>query len=612
MSVAQRGCSTRGSGGNAPLRQMRPLSSRDAIRRAQSLTVATLLGMVALGLASCERRRDPIATDDVVWRRFNFPWVDGAEPEAPTWFAGATETADPDTAPVVSYPLDGAVHPINFGDITVQWRRQRADRVFRLSLVRASGVGGPYDFFVPCSTASCRAKLPPAAWLTIAFANADASLSLTVTGLDDSHAQASRSAPVVVRFSPAPLTGGLYYWSASSCVGSATLERVPFGAHGATPVSSLSRADSGCRGCHSISPDGARLAFVTAPRGSGPAGELEGRAGLVDTLRERELLPAPLPAAPVAARFLATSPDARRVLVAEDARVSLLDARTGALVRSFATEGLAGAGFILTHPAWSPRGNAVAFARVRVPKGAASLATNAVHFQDSDIVTSSYDPVADTLQPPVVQVARDPADPELSFHFSPSYSPDGSWLVFASTSGGEDGYASPHARLRMVAADRPGQTCPSPSCYELQAASQGHDKAATWPRVAPFSQLGGQVFYVMFSAKRDYGDVVLHPEGAGPACGQGATAGGASATPSFFARHLSQIWMSAIDLRRLAADPSADPSTAPVWLPFQDPAASHHLPEWTESLACSADGLTYALCGRGEACVDGACRVVPG
>src|SRR6185369_12362269 len=120
---------------------------------ARAWMIATLL------LAGCGPPIvDPIATDRTPPGSFTFPYVDPRVPGAPTAFGGATGAAA--GAPRLVYPLDGAVHPSNIGQITLQWSRGApTSRVFRVTLARADGTR--YELYAPCDTAACAFAPPP-------------------------------------------------------------------------------------------------------------------------------------------------------------------------------------------------------------------------------------------------------------------------------------------------------------------------------------------------------------------------------------------------------------------------------------------------------------------
>jgi hypothetical protein len=153
---------------------------------------------------------------------------------------------------------------------------------------------------------------------------------------------------------------------------------------------------------------------------------------------------------------------------------------------------------------------------------------------------------------------------------------------------GTSAYTATTARLRLASADVDGQTCPSATCFDLARASQGTSVSSTWPKLSPFSQANDQLLFVTFSSKIDYGFALINT----------GTSGARRA----------QLWMAAIDLRTAAA--GGDPSLPPFWLPFQDITETNHLPFWTALVACTQDGISYASCGTGEVCEDGACKVL--
>jgi hypothetical protein len=61
-----------------------------------------------------------------------------------------------------------------------------------------------------------------------------------------------------------------------------------------------------------------------------------------------------------------------------------------------------------------------------------------------------------------------------------------------------------------------------------------------------------------------------------------------------------QLWLAAIDLRLLD---SGDPSSAPLWLPFQELTQRNHLGFWSERVPCT-DAST---CGVEDVCENGRC-----
>jgi hypothetical protein len=87
--------------------------------------------------------------------------------------------------------------------------------------------------------------------------------------------------------------------------------------------------------------------------------------------------------------------------------------------------------------------------------------------------------------------------------------------------------------------------------------------------------------FISFDSKLDYGHLLkssLDPTGGWP-----------------------QLWLAAIDLRKLAS--GADPSSAPVWLPFQNKGFASVLGVWAERLVCGAQ----SPCGYGARCEAGRC-----
>ena len=540
--------------------------------------------ILCLTLAACGARRELIATQGPSTAPFSFPYVHPLVPDAPSQFGGVA--GDPTGAPRIAYPLDGAMHPLNIGDITFQWTRGAdANRVFRIRLDDGSH---QYDFYVPCTIATCLFPMPARGWLSIAYAHPDATLQATVEGTNGAGGAVYKSPAIAIRFSPKAVAGGLYYWTATSTGG--TTYRLPFGASQASPfiVPSSPTNPLMCGGCHSVSRDGRTISFTsTADLGSQVAFLA---AAPTTAPAAPSIVPSTATGTPsgTASRFTALNTDGSRVLVSTYGHIQVYDTASGAQIDIGDTDALMPAGKAVTHPEWSPSGKRVAFTLYtdEVQSGSTTRTISDSRPEDGEIVTVELDPATGRAIGMRHIVVTDAADG--LFHFYPSWSPDEHWLVMAAAPVGTSAYGATTARLRLASADVDNQTCPGATCYELARASQGTAVSSTWPKLSPFSQSNDQVLFVTFSSKIDYGFALVNTGPSGV--------------------HRAQLWMAAIDLR--AVEPGGDPSLPPFWLPFQDITETNHLPFWTAQVACTTDGVSYAGCGADEVCEAGACKVV--
>jgi hypothetical protein len=514
-----------------------------------------------------------------------------AEPRAPSVGAWGGQYVDPglpvdvamafvttpavggSAAPRIVYPLAGSLHPTNLTDMNVQWTNPQrlAGRSTQFRL-RFQNERGTYDVFAPCTAAECSYPMPEAVWKEIAGSNRDRDVALTVTGASD--AATFASSPINVHFSAGRVEGGLYYWS-TSLKGT---YRLTLGQKKAVPF--IAPGKNGCFGCHAVSRSGKRIAWTdmstreTTNTVLGPIQSLAQRLGMAVT----ETPEIRTDGKDGSSATMSLNPDGSRVLVADGAKLVLRDAATAAVITTvdpaFLGTRRSVGGFF---PEWSPDGQSIALTLgqgVPVP-GTLTAGFNVV---DAEIAVMPYN---DGRFGPARVIV--PLDREM--HFYPTWSPDGQWLVFCSApaTGGTtlsgstaNTYDNPQARLRLVAAT-------GGRIYELGRASGGPGTTASWPKFTPFSQLDGQLLFVAFSSKADYGFLKRDAK-------------------------IPQLWMAAIDLRRLSGptpdlDPSSDPSWAPVWLPFQEVDQNNHLPFWTEALGCIQD----TECGPGATCRDRAC-----
>ena len=138
--------------------------------------------------------------------------------------------------------------------------------------------------------------------------------------------------------------------------------------------------------------------------------------------------------------------------------------------------------------------------------------------------------------------------------------------------------SSPLFRLRLVNRD-------TKVVYELTNATSKAGHTSTWPKFAPATQPGGLMF-LTFNSKLDYGFFLPNNAGGAP-----------------------QLWMTTIDVRKLQTS-ADDPSSAPVWLPFQDVIERNYLGLWTERVVCRVDAGKSIGCADHEICNQGACAMV--
>ena len=157
-----------------------------------------------------------------------------------------------------------------------------------------------------------------------------------------------------MRFSPEPVTGGLYYWTATSTGASmtgGTTYRLPFGASQASPfiVPSSPTNPLACGGCHSVSRDGRMISFTSTA-------DLGSQVAFLATA------PTTAPAAPsiapntgtgtptgTASRFTALNTDGSRVLVTTFGHIQVFDTATGVAIDIGDTDALLPAGKLVTH-----------------------------------------------------------------------------------------------------------------------------------------------------------------------------------------------------------------------------------------------------------------------
>ena len=457
---------------------------------------------------------------------------------------------------------------MNLARITLQWRRGSVTQTaFRIRIAPAATGEAPYELFVPYEKPTganttiiqeldAAYEVAEPIWRYIAQRHAGSEVRLTVAGHDPAtnRLATSEDRPIAIHFSPDPVEGGFFYLGTEPPF--AGIQRHVFGARTAEPVVRPGTAANfyNCGGCHSLSRDGSTLAFAATY-----AGNLT-----VSNTRDFENPTVRPPPPPDKANAVspAVSPNGKYVVAREGVSGSLvLYDTTSDVPRSVRTVGDTEGR--IDYPEWSPDGREIVATRAR-PNNQTSKVYSAM---DGHVVVL---PFSDGWigKPEVVASEME------QVHSYPSWSPDGQWIVFVSSPVGTESYRNPNTRLRLVR--RRG----GPIINLDGATPDGVGFSSTVPRFAPTGQRNCDLMFIAFQSRMDYG--ILRRN-------RGAVEGG-----------WPQLWMAAIDLSLLPADPSM----RPIWLPFQDINQLNLLPVWSASLPCIDNGG----CGAGAECRSGRCE----
>jgi hypothetical protein len=506
-------------------------------------------------------------------------FVDPAiSPDAAIALARLPEASDAEAtaAPTIVYPLPNSIHPLSLAELTVQWTRGAADsELFRLGFSVAAGTA--YQLYVPCLatlSSGCRYAVPTSIWQRLRDEFKGREVALEVSAAVGAERRVV-SPTVTFSFTSAVLDElGFYFWSAAPPF-SGTF-RLPLGAQRAEPfiVPSAKDEQVACIGCHSVSRDGRTIAYTV--RGPADSNDDQRAGHLVVVTAARPDEPRIMAGIGYDSSMMALTSDGRRVLVAFEHRLVLrttvavpeLGLGPGDVIGEVPEALLAphGRGYF---PEFSPDDTQIALA--------VSVDPDSPHaIRSGSIAALSFDPETNAFGPLQIVVPGT----ENEFHFYPSWSPDGRFIAFVSApiGPGQSSYDQQHSRLRLVRlSDR--------LVVDLTRATQSDSSWSTLPKFAPFdpAQYDG-LFFLTFNSKVDYGLLLQN-----------------SAIDSEY--KIPQLWLSALDPRQLPEDPSS----APIWLPFQDFGQRSHLGFWTEHIGCRQDVPEAARCGPAERCAGDYC-----
>lgn len=449
----------------------------------------------------------------------------------------AADNPEGNRAPELIYPEDGTRFPQNLRGITIQWQTGGND-LFRVRFT------SPFVDLVAYTTQSVWTP-PETLWETLIRSLAGEPITVSVDGVNGPGEVNPSRNTTSFSFSSDVVTGAIYYWSTADSgimrlpVGDTAPERFfTFGTPPGTP----------CVGCHTVSRDGRRMAFNTAPVGL-PLGPL--MAIEVDDPTKR-IIDIPQNINGMQPTF---SPGGERIVSGwqgtlterwtdgtctgsrtpceTSADCNGVACVTGQPIQPIPTPDGAKAAF----PDWSPDGTFLAAA---ISRSAFAVALD-FEMTQGGIMAIRRD--GEGWGIPTV-VLEPPTDPNTN-NTHPAISPDSRWIAFTHT-------GQPLQDIQGNLTDSNlfivSPTARSP--IALQRAHKGSGYANNWPKWAPFH---GEHMWLAFSSSRPYGKVPTSTEG-------------------------PQIWVTAIDPAKAAQ--GEDPSWPAFWLPFQNPASGNHIPYW--------------------------------
>ena len=435
--------------------------------------------------------------------------------------------------------------------------------------------------------------IPQVAWnaLTASAAGGPATCSLHRLANGTAYASAQETWTIA----DANLNGSIYYWAINEGqieqinlqTGTVTpaFDSGPSATLGTpTPINSGSPTappwqDNGsgnrCVACHSVSKDGSTLTSVVSrgsPGSTGPLGIYNFASGSIQTITDYTQN----------GTYDALTPNgALSVIDMESETMQLLNTATGAPVAS-ALDGLTN----LCDPTFSPDGTLFALSA-----GCTGGAGYPGEFDSANLGIYSFSATtAPYFTNPQTVLTSSGAGDAIAF---PSFSPDSKFVFFqrgnysrakygTNQHGVDDLYVAPaQAGATQVALSNANGAgvLPADSLHLNYA-----------PTVNPIA--AGGYIWVVFTSPRDYGNIMVSPEGAAP-------------NDATYSNH-KQLWVTAVD----ANIGTIDPSHPAFWLPGQSATSANMFGYWALA-PCKpepTDGGAPPTCNAGFECCTGFCR----
>lgn len=369
-------------------------------------------------------------------------------------------------SPVIIYPSDQTIVPVNMFKVLFQWSTGTGNDLFRLEL------RGP-QVVVSVYTTLDRYEPTAAEWALLARSAAGGEVTWTVYGTARSApSQVYRSAPVRLGFSRSAVEGAIYYWSTSG----AGIRRATVSDQ--APTDFLTPTQTGkCVACHTLSRNGQRLAADVGGQTLGVVAVRNPSPPVISWTQD------------IDTAWTTFSPDTSLVVTANKGVLTLRSGSTGAAMGTVPV----GAGKFGTQPDWSPSGKLLAFAF--------STSNKDRGVTGSSIALASFDGAA--FAAPRVLVASSGANDTLVY---PNFSADSAWVAYVRATGSSDNNATARVYLVAVSGGAPIELGAANTIVN-NAVVTGKDAnlADNMPTWAPTK--AGDLAFLAFTSQRAYGKV---------------------------------------------------------------------------------------------------------
>lgn len=586
-------------------------------------------------------------------------------------FGSAPASGNAACKPTLKYPPDDVLLPPNMNVIEVHFL-EAGNTSFEVSFENAStdvkvyttctGTTAPDGMPATVGTGGCIIALTQPQWDVIANSNRGGDpLTVTVRGLGCDGGNAAASDTRKINFAQEDVVGTLYFWSTvalnsntiSGGVFRAQFGKVPITVNPVLTPTTTANSSGECIGCHMVDHEGRRMVFDYDDNNA------DDEYG--DVFTDLWDIPSSTAVQPIvdhsksgkdfAAGFSSWNRSASHFLLSDgygtgaaspgDAGVQfngprgtfhVIDAGGVPTTKTTPTWPAGSPALRGTTPDIAPDDTKVVLSAAldQVQVGAAKpdptipgFWGNSDHtppapdgatdefFTGAGLYVATWDPASYTMGNATAifpaQTAGNAAG--IPNFYYPSWSPDGSLIVFDSAASGPN-FHNPLARVQLVGAG--GGVAADQVKLNTGSPGDGANLTNSWPRWAPFIQhyKGHTLMWLTMSSTRSYG--LRYDNSAAHNCYPNGNPD-QTRYPVYKAGtgcSTAQLWMAAIDLDTGKIAAGGDVSHPAFWLPFQDITTNNHLGQWTQKFL-SGTCSPSSPCPTGFNCDNGACSANP-